>query len=409
MLAPAAADAGAIVGDEHLLEIADALREAFAASDPGRGLSLEEIVMRLRGVAPVSVIEERLRVFRRLGFLRPLRAKKHQARYLLNPAGVVGVRVIERFGERGGVEQLLVQLDRLSRQLAAGTIAGTELKAEMRFCRSALLLMESEVRHLVADATLSELIEERRLHDPSELMEKVRELDAHVDEEMPELHALAWQLVDAAQDYEDAANSLLTRLLDEGGEQMAFELLDPEDYLSAAIERTATELAEAVAHVAFDPARPLVQATDIEQALAQYRPRRAVRERPPEPVGERDRDPLGGYREKRERRERRRVLKAEQFLQGAAEVDLLPQLRSTGWPAAGSTIAELLRLDFDARQPYAVRFGDGVLVDPEGPLTFAAPTMLRVRRCDPDATAPRHEDEEASADAVVFAQLEPGT
>src|SRR5262245_29659370 len=108
MLAPAASDAGAIVSDERLLLIADAIRDAFVGADAAVGLSRGEIVEWLRGVAPQPVIEERLGVLLRLGFIRPIREKKHQQRYVLDPAGVVGLRVIERFGERGGVEQLLV-------------------------------------------------------------------------------------------------------------------------------------------------------------------------------------------------------------------------------------------------------------------------------------------------------------
>lgn len=400
MLAPAATDGGAIVNDEASLDIADALREEFAAADPARGLSLPEIVSRLRSVAPPAKVEERLRVFRRLGFIRPLRDKKHQQRYVLDPAGVVGLRVIERFGERGGVEQLLVQLDRLTRQVAAGVIDPAELRAEMSFCRSALLLMQGEVRRLVADATLTELIDERRLHDPAELIEKVRELNAHVDDALPELHSLAWQLVDAAQEYEDAANTLLARLLDEGGEQMAFELLDPEDYRAAALMRNKGELAEAVAHVAFDPARPLVQAVDLDQALSHYRPHRAVRERPPEPVGERDPDPVGRFQELRQRRERRRILRAEQFLQGDEQVELLSTLRGAGWRATGSALGDLLQLDFDPRQPYALRFTDGVLVDPEGALTYGAPTTLARGDAAPDV-------EPQPSSEIALVELEP--
>ena len=381
MLAPAAADAGAIIGDERLLDIAEALSEAFhARPDPIAGMSHAELVNSLRGVGTEQTIEERLGLFKRLGFLRPVRAKKHQQRYVLDPAGVVGLRVIERFGKRGGLEQLLVFLERLRSQIAGHRAGAEEVRAELTFVRGTLSLFEAEVRRLITGATLAELIEERRLHDQGGLMEKLKELNDEVGEEMPELDYLAWQLVETGEGYIGAVTELLTRLLQEGGEAMAFELLDAEDYLAAALDGRPDELADAVAHVVFDPPRVPVSASDIAAALAHYQPRQTIRERPPEPGGVPEPDPLARYRELHGNRQRRRILQAEGHLDGAAEVNMLSRLRGSGWRGARGTLAALVQLDFDPTQPYSLVFGDEVIVDPEGPLTYSGPATLRADR-----------------------------
>jgi hypothetical protein len=399
MLAPAATDAGAVISDERLLEVAQALSEVYAGPDATGGFFHGELLDRLRRVAPEQAIEERLGVFKRLGFLRPIRDKKHQQRYVLDPAGVVGLRVIERFGERGGLEQLLVFLERLRTQIAGQRVGREEVRAELSFVRGTLALFEAEVRRLVSSATLSELIEERRLHDQGRLMLQLKELNERVGEEMPELDHLAWQLVEAGEGYMDAVTELLTRLLQEGGEAMAFELLDAEDYLAAALGGRPEELAEVVASVAFDPPRLSVGASAIAEALADYRPRQTVRERPPEPTGSTEADPLERYRELHGARQRRRILQAEAHLNGAAEVELLSQLRSFGWPAAGSRLAALIQLDFDREQPYRLELGDETIVDPDGALTYSGPATLRAARI-PAADAGSATSEEPVAASV---------
>jgi hypothetical protein len=383
MLAPVATDAGAIISDEGLLEVAEVLTRAYASVDAALGLTHSELVERLHGVAREDAIEERLGVFKRLGFLRPIRDKKHQQRYVLDPAGVVGLRVIERFGERGGLEQLLVLLERLRSQIAGRRVGPDEVRAELSFLRGTLALLEAEVRRLISSATLAELIAERRLHDQGELMKNLKALNADVGEEMPELDHLAWHLVEAGQGYIAAVTELLTRLLQEGGEAMAFELLDPEDYLAAALDGRPDELAKVFAHIVFDPPRVSAGASEIAEALAEYRPRQTIRERPPEPAGAPEADPLEQYLELQRARQRRRVLKAEAHLDGAAEVELLAQLRSFGWPAAGVQIAELVQLDFDGDQPYTLELADELIVDVDGALSYSGPVTLRAQRLAP--------------------------
>jgi hypothetical protein len=107
MAAPIAVDAGAVVDDEELLDVARAVCDAFSHEDAVGGLTKGEIAARVNGACTPAVLDARLGVFVRMELLRPVLDKKHQQRYVLAPAGLVGVLIVDRFSARGGVEELL--------------------------------------------------------------------------------------------------------------------------------------------------------------------------------------------------------------------------------------------------------------------------------------------------------------
>src|SRR5438128_1623257 len=173
MVAPVAQDAGAVADDERLLPIAKAVCDAFANEGAANGLGKSEIVERVDGVCTTAELEARIELFVRLELLRPILDKKHQSRYVLNPAGVVGLLVFERFGERGGVDELLHLLDRTRRLLEQGQATEATVLGAVERVRGLFALFANEVNRLVAVAPLEELLEERRFHDRSDLISQV--------------------------------------------------------------------------------------------------------------------------------------------------------------------------------------------------------------------------------------------
>jgi hypothetical protein len=370
MVAPVAQDAGAVADDERLLAIARAVCDAFANEEAANGLTKMEIVARVDGVCTTAELEARIELFVRLELLRPILDKKHQSRYVLNPAGVVGLLVFERFGERGGVDELLHLLDRARRLLEQGQATEETVLGTVERVRGLFALFANEVNRLVAVAPLEELLEERRFHDRSDLISQVASLNSLVTDQFPGLDRPAYRLVTEAQRYVSAVQDLVARVLDEGGEARDFAVLAPEDYLTAAITAPVAALAEVVARAVFDPARPWVDAGAIVDVLETYHPRRTIRMRPPEPAGASSGDPLVELEQERAQLMRRRALKVEQHLQGndAGEVDSF--LRGAGWPAAATTLADLLALDADDAELYSVELRDEVIVDRDGPVTY---------------------------------------
>jgi hypothetical protein len=91
----------------------------FADADAGGGLPRSTILERARGPWSQQTLASRVELFTKLGLLQTVLDKKHQSRYVLNPAGLVGLLLIDRVAERGGVDELLSLLDR-TRALVEG-------------------------------------------------------------------------------------------------------------------------------------------------------------------------------------------------------------------------------------------------------------------------------------------------
>ncbi len=380
MVAAVATDAGSVIDDEAMLDVARAVCAAFAHDDAVGGLTKAEVAARVDGACTPAQLEQRLGVFVRMELLRPILDKKHQQRYVLAPSGLVGMLIVDRFAERGGVEELLGLLDRTKRALERHDADEPAVAAALESCRATFAVFANELMRLVSDAPLSDLLAERRFHDDEDYVAHVGELQTLVTDEFPALDPAAYKLLLEAQRYVDAVQSLLERVLDEGGETRNLKMLDPEEYLQAARTASADELAQVCAHLIFDAASPWVDTGDIIKTVESYQPRRASRTRPPEPSASPDADPVAAVHNRAEQAIRRRVLQAESLLSGHDETQLTDMLRAAGWPAAGRLLVDLLVLDGLPEQPFHVRLGEALLVDVEGVLTYASPVYLSVDR-----------------------------
>ena len=167
------------------------------------------------------------------------------------------------------------------------------------------------------------------------------------------------------------------RVLDQGGASLDFSVLTPEQYLTAAVEASVVELANVGRHLVVDPPVPWVDPGAVLEAIEEYRPRRKVRTRPPAPDDVGEVDPIGAMQRRHRQERRRRALAAESQLQGQDAVDLTGFLRGLEWPAAAQHLTNLLALSGDPTQPFSVDLGQALLIDPETPVTYLHPVMLR--------------------------------
>lgn len=400
MAAPIATDAGSVIDDEELLDVARVVCDAFSHDDAVGGLTKAEIAARVDGSCPAELLEARLGVFVRMELLRPILDKKHQQRYVLAPAGLVGVLIVDRFSRRGGVEELLSLLDRTTNALERHEADAPAVSAALDSCRAMFAVFANELSRLVATAPLAELLAERRFHDDSGFMARVADLQRLVTDQFPQLDPAAYRLLLEAQRYVGAVEDLLGRVLDEGGDVRNFSLLDPEEYLDAARTATVEQLAQVAADIAFDPALPWVDAGSVIEAVEKYRPRRTVRTRPPEPPAASDEDPVEQIQARADATVRRRALQAEALLGGTDSKDLTDSLRGSGWPGAVHTLADLLALDGLPEQPYRIEFGDAVYVDADGAVTYVSPVRMQRRESKPqEGTAASQEHELLAVEA----------
>jgi hypothetical protein len=312
--------------------------------------------------------------------LRPLMDKKHQQRYVLDPAGYVGVLVFDRISQRGGIDELRGLLDRTADAVRSRQASAEEVASALEGCRAGFAVYANRLEQLVADAPLAELVAERGFDDDDRIHKTARQLQELVTDLFPQLDPLAWKLVVEALRYVDAAEGLLQRVLSEGGVALNFDQLDPEEYLTAARSATLDQLAVVARDAVFDPAMPWADAGAVIETLEQYRPRRARRERPPDPPPSPDADPVARIQQRAAEAAQRRVVRAEGLLAGDVRVDLIDALRNAGWPAAGRILADLLLLDSADEHAYRVGFSDALHVDAEAPLTYLSPATLHAER-----------------------------
>ncbi|GAA0314572.1 hypothetical protein [Kineococcus aurantiacus] len=378
LVAPVAVDAGAVIDDPRLLEVAQAVYAAFGEAGTSGGLSKAQIAAACPGLGDEPGFEARVELFVRLGMLQPVFDKAHQQRFVFNPTSAAGLLVFERLGERGGVDELMSLLDRARSDIRAGAATWKQVAASLHSARHLLSVFADHLLRLVSSAPLSELIAERRHHAHAGLLDEVRGLTVLVTEAFPDLDARAYRVVVETQRYIGAREAFVARLLDEGGASKDFSLLDPEEYLTAARTATVGELGQVFARTVFDPPAPWLDPSTIAQAVSQVRPRPAARERPPRPVEEpAGVDPLEAALERAHKARVRRARRVDILLGSDRETELVEAMRTAGWPGAARILVEVLAAAADPALPVTASMSDELLVDPEAPVTYLTPVTLR--------------------------------
>ncbi|MFF4599864.1 hypothetical protein [Amycolatopsis sp. NPDC001319] len=374
LVAPIVANAGAVVDEAELLEVARAVYAAFGDQDAIGGLTRAQLADACAGVCSESAFQSRFELFCKLGMLRPHFEKAHQQRYVFNPTSAAGLLVFERLSERGGVDELVTLLDRTRAALASGRATVNEIRSALLQARRMMTISADELLRMVVASPLSELIAERKHHRHAALMDDVFALNEQVKDTFPALDPEAYRLVVETQRYVGAREQFVGRLLDEGAAARDFSLLDPEEYLEAARAASPDELAEVFASTVFDPPAPWLDPAVVAEGIAGFRPRAAIRRRPPRPADPPPGpDPMLRVEERAEAARIRRARAAELHLQGRAEVDLTSSLRAAGWPGLATILVELLAVNADPDLPYRVRMSDELLVEPDGPVTHLTP------------------------------------
>lgn len=377
LIAPVAANAGAVVDDPSLLEAARAVYEAFGEVSATGGLTRAELLAACEHKCDEQAFDSRFDLFCRLGMLQPHFDKAHQQRYVFNPTSAAGLMVFERVAQHGGVDELLTLLDRTRADLEAGTATREQVQISLRDAQRMMTISADHLLRLVSESPLSELIAQRQHHSHGALIDQVLALDVLVKRSFPGLDPDAYRLVQETQRYISAREGFVARLLDEGAAARDFSLLDPEDYLEAARTATPAALAEVFARVVFDPPNPWLDPAVVAETVTGFRPRPVSRRRPPRPAdppaGE---DPLRRVEERVAAARRRRERAAELRLQGATEVDLTARMWEEPWPAPALLLVDVLAADSDPDLPYAVRMSDELLVDPDAAVTHLTPVAL---------------------------------
>ncbi|TFI27350.1 hypothetical protein [Streptomyces sp. 4R-3d] len=384
-MAPVAEDAGAVAQHPEVARVALAILKVFAEHAGAHGLSKADVVRALQGNAQgwsEELIGRRLAVLIRLGFLEPYLLKSHQDRYVVRPAGLAGALAAERLAEHGGVDELILLLDRAR---AVFDRSNPDPEAALDYlvsCRNALQVFALDLQRQIATGTTAELMESHRQHDHQGFTRQVKELNQLVTDRFSgdwALEEAGSALIEAEQFYRLQVMAAADRVLEQGGGSLNFDVLTVREYDHAAVKGDVELLSQVGTALVADVPAVWIEPAQLMETVEGFAPRSRARVRPlvVEDEGEDEDDPLQWAEAAHAHLQERRRLLADELLTVDEEVDLTQALYTAGWPAAASIISDVLALSDDPDEPYAVVVEDIVLADPEASVTYLHPLRLR--------------------------------
>lgn len=377
-VAPVASDVGAVSRDPSVLLVAEAVYAAFGDSGSPDGLTRSELAAACADVVPSQTFESRFELFVALGMLQRSRDKRYDHKYVFNPASSAALLVFDRLSEVGGVQEIVMLLDRIRDALRQGSADQAAVEHMLTKARRELSINADHLRHLVRSGAFEQLIAERRHHQAGDqLLEDARDVVKLTAERFPQLARVGALLITDALRYSASVNEFVARLFDRAQATRDFSMLLPEQYRTAALRSPLGRLAEVFAQVVFDPPSMVIPPEQLLATVREYQPAPAQR-RPPRPADiPPGPDPLELVRERAAIARMRRWSAMQLLLQGAAESELTGPLRAN-WPGAVRAIADALIAAADPLIPVEVELSDTLLVDPVGPVSYFTPiTILR--------------------------------
>lgn len=380
--APLTSQSGAVVDNPDLVEMAVAVIGAFAEHHSEHGMTFAQIREGLRShgvdLAPAA-IDTRLGHLHAEGFLDPYLPKLHQGRYVIRPAGLVGALAARRVAEHGGIDEMVLLLDRTRAALQMTNPDPRRVLNHLHTCRFTLTVFARDLQRCVATGTSAELITLGRQHDHSGYTQQVVDLNSLVSSRFAgvyELEDAGAALIEAEQYYRTQVRAAIGKVLAHGGASLNFDVLTPREYEDAAIESPHDLLAEVGAHLVADAPEVVIDINAMIKVLDHYRPRPKHRFRPPEPPqGAQDPDPIAAIERTAAETRRRRRLGLEALLGGRREADLTSAMQ-TSWPAAIRILTDAMALDADRTEPFVLNIDQALLIDAEAPVTYLHPTRL---------------------------------
>lgn len=396
-MAPVAEDAGAVTGHPEVARVAMAILNVFAEHAGPHGLTRAQILEALADTPQgwsQDLVDRRLTVLIRLGFLEPYLLKAHQDRYVVRPAGLAGALAAERLAEHGGVDELILLLDRARAEFDRSNPDPDAALDNLVSCRNALRVFALDLQRQVATGTPAELMESQRQHDHQGFTHQVAELNKLVTDRFSgswPLEEAASALIEAEQFYRRQVMAAADKVLEQGGGSLNFDVLTVTEYTDAAFKGDLALLSQVGTALVADMPPVWIEPAELLEVVESFAPRSRVRLRPPVPETEEEDDALHWAEETHERMHEQRRLLADELLAGADEVDLTQALYAAGWPAAAAIITDVLALGDDPDEPYAVAVEDTLLADPAVPVTYLHP--LRLRRMEADGSPEEGADE----------------
>ncbi len=362
-----AREAGAMISDVDLLDVDEAILDAFA--DAGRdGLTVDQAVAACRPLEP-QLVARRFDVLREYGAISKVVDRPNERFHRAAFAPYVMLLFLRRMAEQGGQAELhqLLTLEHVNVQAADATsdVGRTSVSRLTRIFRH----LGNELAILAAGSTAEQLGDHAQLlWGNKSLITQAEEVHAVVIERWPELDGECATLRVALAAYGDAVETAAGRLIEQAGTTRALGLLPVESWVSFARSSDTDTLASVLDGFVFDAPAPWFEPHQITEAVESARHTGPVRQPPPRPEASAavPPDTQENLAPPADDVERLHAV-AERLLHDTELAPVTGALTDAGdWAAGRRVLAELTAIHHHPDLPYELSWSGGTRVDVTG-------------------------------------------
>jgi hypothetical protein len=357
-----AREAGAMIVDAGLIDVDEAILEAFAEAGSD-GLTVAEAAAACPQHDPAA-IERRFALLRDYQAITKVVDRKNEQHYRATFAPYVMLLFLRRLTERGGQSELhqLLTLERLN--VAKPDARQADGQASASRMTKIFRLLANELASLVQRGAADTLRENAQLlWGNRTLITQAEEVHTTVLSRWPALGAECAALRIALAAYGDAIESAAGRLLEQAGTTRALGLLPAETWISFARGSAPDELATVLDGFVFDAPAPWLSAQGLSEAVESARQAGGTRLRPPRPddAAEPVPDTVVPPDDAAEL-----AAAAERILGGNQRVSVADVLDEAGdWPTGRRMLAEMTAIHHHPALACQITWADGVRIDPQ--------------------------------------------
>src|SRR3984885_10195266 len=289
-----AREAGAMIGDADLIDVDEAVLEAFAAADSD-GLTAAEVVVACHRF-DARVVERRLGVLRDYRAISKVVDRPNEQHYRAAFAPYIMLLFLRRLAERGGQSELhqLLTLEQLNVS-HPDAVAG-DGRASVSRLTKVFRLLANELTSLVQRGAAEALRENAQLlWGNRSLIVQAEDVHAVVLGRWPSLGPQCAALRISLAAYGDAIEAAAGRLIEQAGTTRALGFLPAETWVSFARRSDTETLAAILDSFVFDAPPPCLSPQALADAVESARPADGTRPRPPRPDDRQDlteKDPM---------------------------------------------------------------------------------------------------------------------
>lgn len=367
-----AREAGAMIVDPDLLDVDQAILDAFAEAGSD-GLTVEQATLACRGHQH-DVIVRRFEVLRQYGAITKLVDRPNELRHRAAFAPYVMLMFLRRMAVQGGQAELHQLLTLEAHSVSDPRATQEQGRASIERLTKVFRLLGNELAILVSTSTSAQLRENAQLAWGNErLIEQAEMVHRIVLDRWPGLHRVCSLLRMALAAYADAVQLAAGRLVERAGTTRALGLLPVETWLTFTRGSDPDLLAGVLDGLLFDAPAPDFSPQTLLEAVESGRRTGTARMAPPRP----DSDTRPPQRATATDHEDLRA-GAERILAGRDRVGVIELVDAAGdWITARRLLADLTAAHLHDELDYELVWADKMRIDPAAGTSWATQGEFR--------------------------------